>query len=94
MKKTIVAVTSAIAIAAAAIPASSPASAHPALLIPAIIAAGAAVGVGTAAAANSERPVVPYGYGAAYPASPVVPSACHPARERIRGVWRRVEICP
>ena len=94
MKKTLVVITSAVALAVAAIPTSSPASAHPALLIPAIIAAGAAgLGVSAAAAANADRPVVQYSYGAGYPTGPVVSPACHPARERIGGVWQRVEIC-
>lgn len=106
MRRTLIGLTSALAIAGSTIAAPTPASAYPGWVIPAIVTAGVggiALGAGIASAHAQ-----PQTTGSIYPASPGTPvqpqitydpntmvqPGCHLARERIRGEWRRVEVCP
>jgi hypothetical protein len=103
MRKALIGVTSAVALAASAIALATPASALPIWVVPAIIAAGIG-GVGVGAAADSAQAQSTGSIMVPPPAGPTVtqsyvPEAtgqggCHPARERVGGVWKRVEICP
>ncbi|QFU16878.1 hypothetical protein [Microvirga thermotolerans] len=104
MRKTLIGLTSALTLAASAAAVPTPASAYPGWVIPAIAAAGVggiALGAGiTSAQAQTTGTIV-----SAAPGTPVQPQigydpntmvqpGCHLARERIRGEWRRVEVCP
>ena len=104
MRKSLIGLTSAITIAATAATVPTPASAYPGWVIPAIVAAGAggvALGAGiTSAHAQSTGSIFPTSTGApgqpqiGYDPNTMVQPGCHLARERIRGEWRRVEVCP
>jgi hypothetical protein len=99
MKKTLIAMTSVLALAAGTIAFPATASALPVWVVPAIVAAGVGgLGVGAAATANatprSEQVILP----AQQTAAPVVvqgsvPAGCHFARARVGGLWQRIEIC-
>jgi hypothetical protein len=104
MRKALIGVTSALALAGSAIALSTPASAFPVWVVPAIVAAGVG-GIGVGAAAGSANAattgsilpppaVVQTEPQVTYGAEATVRPGCHPARERIGGIWRRVEICP
>ena len=106
MRKTLIGLTSALALAASTTVAPTPASAYPAWVIPAIAVAGVGglalgAGIGSARAQGQTTGSIIAGP----PAAPVQPQVmsdpdtmvqpgCHLARERIRGEWRRVEVCP
>ena len=103
MRRTLIGLTSALAIAAsAAMP--TPASAYPGWVIPAIAVAGVggiALGAGIASAqAQTAGPILVGPPGAPvqpqmmYDPDTMVQPGCRLARERIRGEWRRVEVCP
>jgi len=104
MRKSLIGLTSAIAIAATAATAPTPASAYPGWVIPAIVAAGVggvALGAGissahaqTTGAIYSSSPGTPVQPQIGYDPDTMVQPGCHLARERIRGEWRRVEVCP
>jgi hypothetical protein len=92
MRKHILGVASALALAASAVAVSTPASAFPVWVVPAIVAAGVGgVGIGAIAGAQHSRAteMVPL---EASP-EPLRPG-CHPSRTLINGHWRRVEVCP
>lgn len=106
MRKTLIGLTSAFALAASATIAPTPASAYPAWVIPAIAVAGVGgfalgAGVGSAHAQTQTTGSIV----AVPPAAPdqtqmmddpatMVQPGCHLVRERLRGEWRRVEVCP
>lgn len=76
----------------------------PGWVIPAIAAAGVggiALGAGISSAQAqttgsifSASPVTPAQPQISYDPNTMVQPGCHLARERIRGEWRRVEVCP
>jgi hypothetical protein len=96
MIKSLLGIASALALAASAVAISTPASAFPVWVVPAIVAAGVGgLGVGAAAGANHSRTtemVLPD--AAPHSSEVMVQPGCHPSRALIRGVWRRVEVCP
>jgi len=104
MRKTLIGLTSALTIAASATAIPTPASAYPGWVIPAIAAAGVggiALGAGISSAqAQTTGSILPISPGTpvqpqmSYDPNTMVQPGCHLARERIRGEWRRVEVCP
>lgn len=104
MRKTLIGLTSALAIAASAAAVPTSASAYPGWVIPAIAAAGVGgivlgAGIGSAQAQTtgsifSAPPTAPVQSQLVYDPNTMVQPGCHLARERIRGEWRRVEVCP
>jgi hypothetical protein len=98
-----ISLASALTIAASAATVPTPASAYPCWVIPAIAAAGVggiALGAGiTSAQAQttgsifSASPGTPAQPQIGYDPNTMVQPGCHLARERIRGEWRRVEVC-
>jgi len=104
MRKTLIGLTSAITIAASAATLPTPASAYPGWVIPAIVATGVggiALGAGISSAQAqttgsilSASPGTPAQPQISYDPDTMVQPGCHLARERIRGEWRRVEVCP
>ena len=104
MRKTLIGLTSALAIAASATAVPTPASAYPGWVIPAIAAAGVG-GIALGASIGSAQARTTGSIYTAAPGAPVPPPVvydpntmvqpgCHLACERIRGEWRRVEVCP
>jgi hypothetical protein len=96
MRKPLLGIASALAIAASAVAVSTPASAFPVWVVPAIVAAGVGgLGIGAAAGAEHSRTtemVLPE--VAPHSSEAIVQPGCHPTRALVRGVWRRVEVCP
>jgi hypothetical protein len=93
MRNSLMALSAAAVIGTAGLAAPSPAEAHAWWIVPAIVG-GVIVGGTLAAAANP----YPYGYGPAYgPAyyrgNVAVQPTCRIVRERVRGGWRRYEVC-
>jgi hypothetical protein len=104
MRKILIGLTSALTIAASVVTVPTPASAYPGWVIPAIAAAGVG-GIALGAGISSAQAQTTGSIFSAPPGSPVLPQishdpntmvqpGCHLARERIRGEWRRVEVCP
>lgn len=102
IKRNLLGLSAAALIAGTTMLAPTPASAHPLWLVPALIGAGVlGAGTGAAVASNSHTTVVettPAPVETAPAPTVVAPSVtetqtCHLARERIDGVWRRVQIC-
>jgi hypothetical protein len=94
MRKTLVSLTAAGALALGGLALPSPAQAAPIWLIPAIIAAGVggAVVGGAAVAANRLAYGPPPG-GSVYVRPADAAPNCQIMRERVPGGWRRVQVC-
>jgi hypothetical protein len=99
MRKSLIALSAAAVIGTASMAAPSPAQAHAWWIVPAVVG-GVLVSGMIAAAANP----YPYGYGPAYEPSyyrgpayyrgnVAVQPRCRIVRERVRGGWRRYEVC-
>jgi hypothetical protein len=96
MRKTLITLTSVLALAVAPFAMPTAALANPALLIPALIGVGVGgLGLGAAAGASAQQHndtvVVPQ-REVARPA-PAVQPACYWTTGRVHGIWRRVEVC-
>jgi hypothetical protein len=104
MRKSLIGLTSAFALAASAASAPTPAAAYPGWVIPAIAVAGVGgvalgAGITSAQAQTTGSIVAPPGAvqpqtHLSYDPNTMVQPGCHLARERVRGEWRRVEVCP
>jgi hypothetical protein len=97
IKKTAITLAAAAAIGTAGMAAApTPAQAMAWWVVPAIVG-GVVVGGATVAAANNAYagPEVyePAPGGTVYVRPTVAPTACHWARERVPGGWRRVQVC-
>ncbi|WP_342361188.1 hypothetical protein [Terrarubrum flagellatum] len=99
MRKTLVTLASCAAMALGVAATPNTASAHPAVLVPWLVAAGVG-GLALGAAAANARPVAVTENRAYYDEpAPVVGAPavgmrdCYPARARVNGAWRRVQIC-
>ncbi|HEY7457860.1 MAG TPA: hypothetical protein VH765_03825 [Xanthobacteraceae bacterium] len=82
MKRTLVAMAAAAALAAGTIAVPQKAEAHAWWWIPAALVGGVALGAAVGA---------PYAYAA--PRGQYIGSDCRIMRERVPGGWRRVEVC-
>jgi hypothetical protein len=98
MRKTLITLTSVLALAAAPVAMPTAALANPALLIPALIGVGVSgLGLGAAAGASAQQHndtvvVPPWEDHVARPA-PAVQPACYWTTGGVHGIWRRVEVC-
>lgn len=94
MKKTLVSLTAAGALALAGLSLPSPAQAAPIWLIPAIIVAGVGGAViDTAATAANDLAYGPRSAGNVYVRPAEQAPNCQIMRERVPGGWRRVQVC-
>jgi hypothetical protein len=98
MNKALIAVLAAGSVATATVAIPSKAEAYPAWVVPAIIGAGVGgLVLGGAAVAANNPPY--YGYsgpaygGNVYVRPSAAPARCYIARERVRGGWRKVQVC-
>jgi hypothetical protein len=87
MKRTLVAMTAATALAIGTFAVPQQAEAHAWWWIPAAIVGGVAVGAAVGSPYAYAAPRGEYVYGAAYARD------CRIMRERVNGGWRRVEVC-
>ena len=96
MRKTLIALTSALALAAAPVAMPTAASANPVLLVPALIGVGG-LGVGAAAGASAQQHndtvVAPQREDYVARPAPAVQPACYWTTGRVHGIWRRVQVC-
>jgi hypothetical protein len=98
MRKTLITLTSVLALAAAPAAMPTAALANPALLIPALIGVGVSgLGLGAAAGASAQQHndtvVVPQREDHVARPAPAVQPACYWTTGRVHGIWRRVEVC-
>jgi len=89
MRKSLIALSAAAALATAALAAPSPAQAHAWWVVPAIVGG---VIVGGAAVASASQPYA-YGGPTYYRGDVSVRPSCSIVRERVPGGWRRYEVC-
>lgn len=88
MRKSLIALSAAVALGTATFAAPSPAQANAWWVVPVVI--GGVLVAGAAAAAAQQ----PYAYGPAYYRGNVsVAPRCRIVRERVPGGWRRYEVC-
>lgn len=94
MRKTLVTLTAAGALALAGLSLPSPVQAAPVWLIPAIVAAGVGGAVlGGAAAAANNLAYGPPPVGSVYVRPTAEAPNCQIMRERVPGGWRQVQVC-
>jgi hypothetical protein len=98
MRRTLIALTSALALAAAPVAMPTAALANPVLLIPALIGVGVGgLGLGAASGASAQQHndtvVAPQRQDYVARPAPALQAACYWTTGRVHGIWRRVEVC-